>query len=731
MKQIDNPDHYGPLGKFLGCEGDKELDFTLKFINFPGNKKFEIEDWVFMEPIAEGNTGVTRKVYHKETLKTFALRTINTEKLNNELSDIRLELKILKMFTEFPHKNILKLVCSRMMVSSQTLPNRIGSSDYEFFAENKEKDDSMSLNIIVVTELCIGSLKDIARLKKKNKDPWTEPELFMLLKDMAEALAHAENLGISHRNLKPSNILISEDKLTYKLVDFKSSLILEVGKKIIKANIVGTPRYMSPEMKLLYNELKSKSSLKTTLTYDPYLSDVFSLGLIILELMMDFVQLDKDIKLEAETSQKILRRVSSTYPNMAKVLNKMLSNDYRSRPRFNQIPVLCDMVDGNLSKDVKEEVLRKRYKTVRLLEREKCEQILHENPSKLVEISRAYIRLFAMEENIRKEKEKAISFKFFAEGGLMDAAKLDNPHEEKVLRFLHLSQLHLIESKQYKEAIDINIILRDIIFKKHHTDIKPKMCAVFNSFGRIYQMMRLGAESKRFYQRALEIVKEACGEGSLIEAKILNNYGGLLLQEGEFFSTGETFQEAIKIKSNQLPENHISIGVSYHNLANTQVIMGEYNDSKHNFQRALASYMKHCGENSIYTARALSGIGVLFYSHLNDPQRGKDCILKALSIYKNNPDRIDEWHLIMSYYHISNCHKKLENLDQALNYLKKAIQLGERAEFEDKLCIKQITKLKHELTELFQQRLSQEAQSEKKKIKVEGEDIDNLDSDEN
>ena len=143
----------------------------------------------------------------------------------------------------------------------------------------------MNLNMLIISDLCIGSLKDLMRIKKKFQEGWSEQELISLLKEASEGLAHLEANNIAHRNVKPSNILIGDDKLTYKVVDFKSSIIMENRKKMVKSNIVGTPRYMSPELKQLYQELKSKNSARTSLTYDPYLSDVFSLGIVILELM--------------------------------------------------------------------------------------------------------------------------------------------------------------------------------------------------------------------------------------------------------------------------------------------------------------------------------------------------------------------------------------------------------------------------------------------------------------
>ena len=64
----------------------------MSFKNFSPEKKFRIDDWVFMDPMGEGSSAAAIIVYHRESLRTFAIRTINLEKFNNELNDIKNEL---------------------------------------------------------------------------------------------------------------------------------------------------------------------------------------------------------------------------------------------------------------------------------------------------------------------------------------------------------------------------------------------------------------------------------------------------------------------------------------------------------------------------------------------------------------------------------------------------------------------------------------------------------------
>ena len=87
-----------------------------------------------------------------------------------------------------------------------------------------------------------GSLQD--RIKKRGRLPLSET--LHIARGMLDALDFAHQKGIVHRDVKPSNILLSPDLHAY-LVDFGIALVL--GKTRITrfgANI-GTPDYMSPE----------------------------------------------------------------------------------------------------------------------------------------------------------------------------------------------------------------------------------------------------------------------------------------------------------------------------------------------------------------------------------------------------------------------------------------------------------------------------------------------------
>jgi serine/threonine protein kinase/HAMP domain-containing protein len=93
---------------------------------------------------------------------------------------------------------------------------------------------------------------------------------------LGDALGYAHALGIVHRDIKPSNIVLGEDGRTVKLLDFGIARVAEGGAsdetlKTQAGQILGTPRYMSPEQ-ALGRPLDGRS-------------DLFSVGAILYELI--------------------------------------------------------------------------------------------------------------------------------------------------------------------------------------------------------------------------------------------------------------------------------------------------------------------------------------------------------------------------------------------------------------------------------------------------------------
>ena len=112
-----------------------------------------------------------------------------------------------------------------------------------------------------------------------------------IMVDVCDAIQHAHQKGILHRDLKPTNVLVSEvnQKPVPKVIDFGLAKAMEHTTKLTDktmftefGKVVGTLQYMSPEQA----EMDSLDIDTRT--------DIYSLGVMLYELLAGSTPLDKD-----------------------------------------------------------------------------------------------------------------------------------------------------------------------------------------------------------------------------------------------------------------------------------------------------------------------------------------------------------------------------------------------------------------------------------------------------
>jgi hypothetical protein len=165
-----------------------------------------------------------------------------------------------------------------------------------------------------------------------------EEELFKILFNLVDTLAKLQKENISHRDIKPQNILVFEDKYNinyYKLADFGEAKELFSGNKPTeKQTLRGTELYMSP---LLFYGLRSRK-IKRYIKHNPFKSDVFSLGLCILfaatlcfESLYDIRELKSNVAIKIIIEKYLKKRYSFKIINL---ISDMLDINENTRNDF-------------------------------------------------------------------------------------------------------------------------------------------------------------------------------------------------------------------------------------------------------------------------------------------------------------------------------------------------------------------------------------------------------------
>jgi serine/threonine protein kinase len=194
-----------------------------------------------LEQLGEGGMATVYKAYDTRLERNVAVKVIRVDQFAPTLLD-----NILKRFDG-----------EAKVVASLIHPNIVGVIDYGEFEGSP---------YMVMPYLPGGSL--VQRLGQPL--PWQEA--IKLVLPIAEALDYAHNQNIIHRDVKPSNILLTQ-RGQPMLTDFGIAKILEseAAKNLTGTGMgIGTPEYMAPE------QWTGKACLQ---------SDLYSLGVVLYELV--------------------------------------------------------------------------------------------------------------------------------------------------------------------------------------------------------------------------------------------------------------------------------------------------------------------------------------------------------------------------------------------------------------------------------------------------------------
>jgi serine/threonine-protein kinase len=138
------------------------------------------------------------------------------------------------------------------------------------------------------------------RLKREKQLPIEE--CVSITREVAEALGHAHNRGLVHRDVKPGNILLSEGNALVADFGISRAVSAAGGERLTQTGMsLGTPAYMSPEQAAGDPDIDGRS-------------DVYSLGCVLYEMLVG------QIPFPAPTLQAMMARHTMEQPPSAAVM---------------------------------------------------------------------------------------------------------------------------------------------------------------------------------------------------------------------------------------------------------------------------------------------------------------------------------------------------------------------------------------------------------------------------
>jgi predicted ATPase len=230
-----------------------------------------------LEELGKGGMGRVYRVLDREIGETVALKVLNPDIAADRrtIERFRNELKLARKIT---HRNVCRM-----------------------HDINKEKN-----TYFITMEFVAGEdLKSLLRRKGR----LAEEEALSLAGQVCAGLIEAHRLGVTHRDLKPQNIMIDEEGKA-RIMDFGIARSQETRGVTEEGLIVGTPDYMSPEQ-IEGAEVETRS-------------DIYSLGVVLYEMVTGRVPF------EGKTALSIAFKHKTETPPDPRKLNCRLSGDFSS-----------------------------------------------------------------------------------------------------------------------------------------------------------------------------------------------------------------------------------------------------------------------------------------------------------------------------------------------------------------------------------------------------------------
>ena len=176
-------------------------------------------------------------------------------------------------------------------------------------------------SLCIIMEFVDGvNLKHLLTQEKK----LAEDRAIAITKGVLNGLSYAHEHDVIHRDIKPQNILLTR-KEKPKITDFGIALILGTARQTHTGELIGTPKYMSPEQ------------IKTPARVDNR-SDIYSVGIILFQLLtgeLPFALEDDsnpDMSIILKHINDPPRAACAVNPEVSKPLSKLIMKSLEKDP---------------------------------------------------------------------------------------------------------------------------------------------------------------------------------------------------------------------------------------------------------------------------------------------------------------------------------------------------------------------------------------------------------------
>ena len=433
-----------------------------------------------------------------------------------------------------------------------------------------------------------------------DKNRLSTSERLELFVPICQAVQHAHQKGVIHRDLKPTNILVivQEDKPIPKIIDF--GIAKATGHRLAQrtlfteqGQLIGTPEYMSPEQAEM-----------SALDVDTR-TDIYSLGVMLYELLAGVLPFDSRM-LRSAAFGEIQRIIRESEPAKASTRLSTLTETKGTiaQKRKTDPDSLLRQLRGDLDWITMKAMAKdrtRRYASASELAADIERHLRHEPvvaspPSALYRVKKyvkrhkigvaaaavvmvailagitgttmGLLRAVKAEKRAVAEAETAVQ----VSGFLVDLFKVSDPSEAKGNSITAREILDRGAQKMEKELSGQPLI----------------QARLMDTMGQVYQSLGLFNQALPLLKSALETRRSTLGNRNLEVASSLQNVGYLLVAKADYPAAEPLLQESLAIRQELLGRNHPDVAASLAALGELSYDKGDLAKAEEFYRESLA-----------------------------------------------------------------------------------------------------------------------------------------------
>ncbi|MEO8277775.1 MAG: serine/threonine-protein kinase, partial [Thermoanaerobaculia bacterium] len=470
----------------------------------------------------------------------------------------------------------------------------------------------------------------------------TVADRLRLFREVCRAVQYAHQRLVVHRDLKPTNILVTSDGIP-KLLDFGLSRVLNPDGSAETRGLTAlglrmmTPEYASPE--------QARGELVTTA------SDVYSLGILLFELLTGRrpyrIRSRRAADLERAICDEIPERPSTAAakggeidtPGGPVTLTAKEASEVRDGSVARLRRALAGDIDNIVLKALKKEPERR-----------------YSSAGELAEDIRRHLAglpVMARPDTLGYRASKFVRRHAVALSGTLGAAVLlailIGIHTSQLSRERDRAEMQATESKELAtflaslfELSDLDrtrgqaLSARDILDRgaaRIESDLgaQPQVAAkMMQIIANVYRELDLNAQARPLLEGAVAALRRLHGEENLDVATAERNLGALLHALGDEQHAEELLRQAIRTGQTLAPGG-VDLALARGVLANTLKRLGQYPAADAEFRAALAILDKAPPPDELALAKTLGNYG-LFLETVDLAPKGVPYLRRTLEI---------------------------------------------------------------------------------------------------